>query len=74
MRFWMSLFSLGSSDEVGFLFLEVVSPDHHVQYLCWYRFPVEYVSSSRDVLFLGCVGVLLANPCIVFQRVCVLCL
>ena len=25
-------------------------------------------------LFLGCVGVLLANPCIVFQRVCVLCL
>ena len=26
------------------------------------------------VLFLGCVGVLLNNPCIVFQRVCVLCL
>ena len=26
------------------------------------------------VLFLGCVGFLLANPCIVFQRVCVLCL
>ena len=26
------------------------------------------------VLFLYCVGVLLANPCIVFQRVCVLCL
>ena len=26
------------------------------------------------VLFLGCVGVLLANPCNVFQRVCVLCL
>ena len=25
-------------------------------------------------LFLGCVGVLLASPCIVFQRVCVLCL
>ena len=24
------------------------------------------------VLFLGCVGVLLDNPCIVFQRVCVL--
>ena len=23
------------------------------------------------VLFLGCVGVLMANPCIVFQRVCV---
>ena len=26
------------------------------------------------VLFLGCGGVLLASPCIVFQRVCVLCL
>ena len=26
------------------------------------------------VLFLGCDGVLLANPCIVFLRVCVLCL
>ena len=26
------------------------------------------------VLFLGCVGVLLDSPCIVFQRVCVLCL
>ena len=26
------------------------------------------------VLFFGCVGVLLSNPCIVFQRVCVLCL
>ena len=26
------------------------------------------------MLFLGCVGVLLASPCIVFQRVCVLCL
>ena len=26
------------------------------------------------VLFLGCVSNLLANPCIVFQRVCVLCL
>ena len=26
------------------------------------------------VLFLGCVLLLLANPCIVFQRVCVLCL
>ena len=24
------------------------------------------------VLFLGCVGVLLANPCIVFQRVCMM--
>ena len=26
------------------------------------------------VLFLGCVGILLASPCIVFQRVCVFCL
>ena len=26
------------------------------------------------VLFLGCVGALLANSCIVYQRVCVLCL
>ena len=26
------------------------------------------------VLFLGCVGVLLTSPCIVFQRACVLCL
>ena len=26
------------------------------------------------VLLLGCVGVLLASPCIVFQRVCMLCL
>ena len=26
------------------------------------------------VLFLSCVGVLLASPCIVFPRVCVLCL
>ena len=26
------------------------------------------------VFFFGCVGVLLADPCIVFQRVCVLCL
>ena len=29
---------------------------------------------EMSVLLLGCVGVLLANPCIVFQRVCVLCL
>ena len=26
------------------------------------------------VLFVGCVGILLISPCIVFQRVCVLCL
>ena len=29
---------------------------------------------SLKVGFLGCVGFLLANPCNVFQRVCVLCL
>ena len=31
-------------------FAEVVSFGHHVQYLCWYRFLVESVSSSRDVV------------------------
>ena len=31
-------------------FAEVVSSGHHVQYLCWYRFLVESVSSSRDVV------------------------
>ena len=36
------LFSLGSSDEVG--------SSHHVQYLCWYRFLVESVPSSKDVV------------------------
>ena len=35
---------------------------------------VTVISLKVIVLFLGCVGVLLANPCIVFQRVCVLCL
>ena len=35
---------------------------------------VTIFSFKLIVLFLGCVGVLLANPCIVFQRVCVLCL
>ena len=34
----------------GVSFLEVVSSSHHVQYLCWYRFLVESVPSSRDVL------------------------
>ena len=29
---------------------------------------------ESDWVVLGCVRVLLANPCIVFQRVCVLCL
>ena len=32
------------------------------------------VFSLKVMVFLGCVGVLLASPCIVFQRVCVLCL
>ena len=31
-------------------FAEVVSSGHHVQYLCWYRFLVESVSSSRDMM------------------------
>ena len=31
-------------------FAEVVSSGHHIQYLCWYRFLVECVPSSRDVL------------------------
>ena len=35
---------------------------------------VSVFSLKVMVLFLGCVGVLLASPCIVFQRVCVLCL
>ena len=35
---------------------------------------VNVFSLKVMVLFLGCVGFLLANPCIVFQRVCVLCL
>ena len=35
---------------------------------------VNVFSLKVIVLFLGCVGVLLANPCIVFQRVCVWCL
>ena len=48
MRFWMSLFSLGSSGVVRSLLRR--SSGHHVQYLCWYRFLVESVSSSRDVV------------------------
>ena len=35
---------------------------------------VNVFSLKVMVLFLGCVGVLLASPCIVFQRVCMLCL
>ena len=32
-------------------FAEVVSSGHHVQYLCWNRFLVESVPSSRDVVW-----------------------
>ena len=35
---------------------------------------VNVFSLKVMVLFLGCVFLFLANPCIVFQRVCVLCL
>ena len=35
---------------------------------------VSVFSLKVMVLFLGCVGVLLASPCIVLQKVCVLCL
>ena len=35
---------------------------------------VSVFSLKVMVLFLGCGGVLLACPCIVFHRVCVLCL
>ena len=49
MRFWMSIqswqFRLGTVS-----FAEVVSSGHHVQYLCWYRFLVESLPSSRDVV------------------------
>ena len=31
-------------------FTEVISSCHHIQYLCWYRFLVESVSSSMDVV------------------------
>ena len=34
----------------GVSFTEVISSCHHIQYLCWYRFLVESVSSSRDVV------------------------
>ena len=35
---------------------------------------VSVFSLKVMVLFWGCVGILLDSPCIVFQRVCVLCL
>ena len=44
IRFWMALLNLGSS------FTEVISSVYHVQYLCWYRFLMESVASSRDVV------------------------
>ena len=31
-------------------FTEVILSVHHVQYLCWYRFLMESVASSRDVV------------------------
>ena len=34
----------------GVSFAEVVSPGHHVQYLCWHRLLVECLTSSRDVV------------------------
>ena len=34
----------------GISFTEPISSCHHIQYLCWYRFLVETVSSSRDVM------------------------
>ena len=34
----------------GISFTEVISSCHHIQYFCWYRFLVESVSSSRDVV------------------------
>ena len=35
----------------GVSFTEVISFVHHVQYLCWYRFIMESVTSSRDVVW-----------------------
>ena len=34
----------------GVSFAGVVSSGHHVQYLCWYMFLVEYVVFGRDVV------------------------
>ena len=34
----------------GVSFVEVVLSGHHVQFLCWYRFLVESVPYSRDVV------------------------
>ena len=50
MRFWMALFNLGNSGEVGSLLRMTISSVHHVQYLCWYSFLMEFVASSRDVV------------------------
>ena len=51
MRFWMSLFNLGSSCEVGSFLIEVISSVHHVHYLCLYMSLIEYVASSGDVVW-----------------------
>ena len=50
MRFCMSFFQSLPFRRGGVSFTEVVSSSHHVQYLCWYRFLVESVPSSRDVV------------------------
>ena len=34
----------------GISFTDVISSCHHIQYLCWYMFLVESVSSSNDVV------------------------
>ena len=34
----------------GVSFTEVISFCYHIQYLCWYSFLVESVSSSKDVV------------------------
>ena len=49
MRFWMSSFSLGSSDEVGSFYGGHLVLSSHPIYL-QVRFLVESVSSSRDVV------------------------
>ena len=45
-----SLFNLGSSSGVGVSFTEVISSIYHVQYLSWYGFLMESLTSSRDVV------------------------
>ena len=52
IRLRMALLNLGSSDDGGggVSLKEVISSVHNVQYLCWYRFLMESVVSSRDVV------------------------